>query len=87
MSRLRAPSLLRQIARAIEALSEARDEGSIRTLQAHTGSSRADAERLYHLARRDGYGAAWTAVFPAEPRSRAVPGHRTTARREGGPAS
>jgi hypothetical protein len=48
---------------AFEAIRLGRDEVNIRTLARHLGCSVADARRLYHLSRRDGYGAAYEAVF------------------------
>lgn len=40
------------------------DERNARRLARHIGSSLADARTVYRLARRDGYGAAYDAVFP-----------------------
>jgi hypothetical protein len=44
-----------------------RDDRNIRALADRLGCSNADAARVYHLARSEGFGAAYAKVFGAEP--------------------
>lgn len=45
-------------------LGRATDERNIRALARHVGCTPAEARRLYRLARKVGYGAAYAQVFP-----------------------
>jgi hypothetical protein len=50
-----------------------RDHRNIETLADRLGCSYADAARVYELARRDGFGAAYEQVFGEPPATRRVP--------------
>jgi len=63
MNRIRGIALLATIVASIPIIGRLTDERNIRTLARHVGCSQDDARRLYHLARKHGYGAAYTEVF------------------------
>jgi hypothetical protein len=53
-------------------IGRAGEERNVRALALHLGCSPETARRLYRLARKDGYGAAYMRVFPGD----AIPGIR-----------
>lgn len=72
MRRLVRLMLLGAVAGALPVLKRTGDERNVRALARHVGCSVGTARRLYQLARRDGYGAAYARVFPGQ----GIPGIR-----------
>jgi len=70
MRRRLAAALAAMSALAYVVVGRATDERNVRVLAEHVGCTRAEARKLYRLARRIGYGAAYAEVFPG----RAIPG-------------